>query len=116
MFAPKVARILSYFCNFQKKFDPTPDQLLMTKSLVMNISVDISYYPLSREHIPPIFDFIERIKNYSNITIRTNGLSTQLFGDFDHVMDITKKEIRKSFELPDSVFVLKIVNVDQSDF
>jgi hypothetical protein len=31
-------------------------------------------------------------------------------------MDIVKEEIRKSFELPDSVFVLKIVNVDQSDF
>jgi uncharacterized protein YqgV (UPF0045/DUF77 family) len=82
----------------------------------MKISLDVSYYPLSREHIPPIFDFIERIKSYSSITVRTNGLSTQLFGDFDLVMDIIKKEIRKSFELPDSVFVLKIVNVDQSDF
>jgi uncharacterized protein YqgV (UPF0045/DUF77 family) len=88
----------------------------LKQTLAMNISLDISYYPLSQEHIPPIFDFIERIKRYPNITVRTNGLSTQVFGDFDSVMDIVKEEIRKSFELPDSVFVLKIVNVDQSDF
>jgi uncharacterized protein YqgV (UPF0045/DUF77 family) len=80
----------------------------------MNISVDISYYPLAQEHIPPILDFIQRLKEHVNLQVRTNGLSTQVFGEFDKVMEIIKKEIRESFKLPNSVFVLKIVNVDQS--
>jgi len=80
----------------------------------MKISIDISYYPLSQEHIPPILDFVERIKSHENLMVRTNGLSTQVFGGFDEALDIVKEEMRKSFELPNSVFVLKIVNVDQS--
>jgi uncharacterized protein YqgV (UPF0045/DUF77 family) len=80
----------------------------------MKISIDISYYPLSQEHIPPILDFVERIKKHENLLVRTNGLSTQVFGGFDEVMDVVRDEIRKSFDLPHSVFVLKIVNVDQS--
>jgi len=80
----------------------------------MTISVEISYYPLGREHIPPILDFIKRLKSHKQLLVRTNGLSTQIFGEFDEVMDIAKEEIRKSFELPNSVFVLKVVNVDQS--
>ena len=80
----------------------------------MNISVDISYYPLSQEHIPPILDFIQRLKAHKNLMVRTNGLSTQAFGEFDEVMEIVKNEIRESFKLPNSVFVIKVVNVDQS--
>lgn len=80
----------------------------------MKISVDISYYPLSQEHIPPILDFIERLKAHQQLLVRTNGLSSQVFGEYDEVMEVVKQEIRKSFELPNSVFVIKIVNVDQS--
>jgi len=78
------------------------------------ISLDISYYPLGTEHIPHILDFIQRLKTYPELLVRTNGLSTQIFGDFDKVMDVVRIEIRKSFELPNSVFVIKIVNSDQS--
>lgn len=82
----------------------------------MTISLDISYYPLGREHIPHILDFIERLKSHPELLVRTNGLSTQVFGEFDHVMDFVKHEIRQSFEVPHSVFVIKIVNSDQSAF
>lgn len=78
----------------------------------MNISVDISYYPLKDEFIPPIKDFIERLNNYSNIVVKTNGISTQVFGKYDELMAILTKEIKKSMNLPHSVFVLKIINTD----
>jgi len=80
----------------------------------MTISFDISYYPLGTEYIPHILDFIQRLKAYPELRVLTNGMSTQVFGDFDAVMDAVKTEIRKSFELPDSVFVIKIVNADRS--
>lgn len=78
----------------------------------MNTSVDISYYPLKDEFIPPIKDFIKRLNNYSNIVVKTNGISTQVFGKYDELMAILTKEIKKSMNLPHSVFVLKIINTD----
>ena len=78
----------------------------------MNTSVDISYYPLNVEYIPPIKDFIDRLNTHSEITVQTNGMSTQVFGKYFEVMKILTDEIHRSFELPHSVFVMKIINAD----
>ncbi|MDO8896022.1 MAG: hypothetical protein Q7V19_00115 [Bacteroidales bacterium] len=78
----------------------------------MNASIDISYYPLHDEYIPPIKDFIQRLNQHENIVVNTNGMSTQVFGDYDQLMLILSAEIKKSFDLPHSVFILKIVNAD----
>ncbi|HSW67994.1 MAG TPA: YkoF family thiamine/hydroxymethylpyrimidine-binding protein [Bacteroidales bacterium] len=80
----------------------------------MKVSLDISYYPLCDDFIPHILDFIERLNQYQNIKVQTNGLSTQLFGDYAEVMDILKKEMAVSFQIPHSVFVIKFVNSDRS--
>ena len=82
----------------------------------MKVSVDISYYPLKVEYIPPIKDFIGRLDNYENITAQTNGMSTQVFGEYFDVMKILTDEIYKSFELPHSVFVMKVINADLKKF
>ena len=78
----------------------------------MNTSVEISYYPLNVEYIPPIKDFIERMNSYEALRVKPNGMSTQVFGDYTEVMRALTVEIEKSFELPHSVFVLKIINAD----
>jgi uncharacterized protein YqgV (UPF0045/DUF77 family) len=78
----------------------------------MKISVDISYYPLKEEFKPQIIDFIERINTYENITAQTNGMSTQVFGEYKNVMNALTNEIEKSFGIPHSVFVMKIINAD----
>ena len=78
----------------------------------MNTSVDISYYPLHSEFIPPIKDFIRRLNQYEGITVKTNGISTQVFGEYKKVMGAITNEIEKSFELPHSVFILKVINAD----
>lgn len=78
----------------------------------MKISVDISYYPLKDEFIPPIKGFIERLNANSKITVQTNGMSTQVFGEYFEVMETLTKEIHNAFELPHSVFVLKVINAD----
>ena len=78
----------------------------------MQTSVDISYYPLNEEFIPHIKDFIERLNQNKKLVVRTNGMSTQVFGDYDEVMGTLTKEIKRSFDLPHSVFILKIVNAN----
>ncbi len=78
----------------------------------MNTSIDISYYPLNQEFIPHIKDFIFRLNEYDSISVKTNGMSTQVFGKYADVMRIITDEIERSFELPHSVFILKIINAD----
>ena len=78
----------------------------------MNTSVEISYYPLNVEYIPPIKGFIERMNKYDELIVRTDGMSTKVFGEYKAVMKALTYEIEKSFELPHSVFVLKIINAD----
>lgn len=78
----------------------------------MKISVEISYYPLKEEFKPQIIDFLKRINTYQQLTAQTNGMNTQIFGEYRYVMDALTNEIEKSFSQPHSVFVMKIINAD----
>ncbi|MCF8233743.1 MAG: hypothetical protein K9G67_02920 [Bacteroidales bacterium] len=78
----------------------------------MKTSVEISYYPLKDEFVDPIKEFIDRLNTHADITVRTDGMSTKIFGEYEKVMLILKSEIKKSFEVPHSVFIIKIVNAD----
>ena len=44
----------------------------------MQVPIDISLYPLNKEFILPIDDFIDNLKRYKNIEVQTNPISTQL--------------------------------------
>ncbi len=81
----------------------------------MIISVEISFYPLHDQYLEPISNFIERIKSYEQFFVRVNGMSTQVAGDYDELMDVLNKEIKTSLKLPGSVFVMKILNADLRD-
>jgi len=77
------------------------------------VSIDISLYALKESFIPPIDDFIASLKKYKNIEVRVSNMSTQIFGDYDTVMDILKKEINKTFQSEKNVVLnMKVVNGD----
>ena len=78
----------------------------------MKLSIDISYYPLKDEFIPEIKSFIERINTYPELLAETNGMSTQIFGEYRYVMNALTTEIEKAFNVPHSVFIIKLVNAD----
>lgn len=78
----------------------------------MKTSVDISYYPLNESYKVPIKAFIRRLRKNDSLVVRTNGMSTQVFGEFDDVMGSITAEIKAAFEVPHSVFILKIINAD----
>ena len=79
----------------------------------MPVSVDISLYPLKENFIPPIDDFIASLKKYKTIEVRVNNMSTQIFGEYDIIMDILKKEISKTLGIEKNVVLnVKIVNGD----
>lgn len=81
----------------------------------MIISAEISYYPLKDDFLEPIGDFIERMRAYEELTVRVNGMSTHVIGEYDRVMMALKKEIKQSFELPHSVFAIKFLNTDMRE-
>jgi uncharacterized protein YqgV (UPF0045/DUF77 family) len=81
----------------------------------MKLSVEISKYPLKDEYIPSIQDFIDRLNKHVDLQVITNTMSTQIFGDYDLVMDILKTEIRQSYEkFGRAIFICKFVEGDLS--
>tara|TARA_B000000477_G_scaffold107130_1_gene98578 strand:+ start:515 stop:760 length:246 start_codon:yes stop_codon:yes gene_type:complete len=77
----------------------------------MNIAVDISLYPLDNNFIPPIKDFIKRLQENESIEVVTNPMSTQVRGEYEIVMGIIQKEIKKTFlESSKAVFAIKVLN------
>ena len=76
----------------------------------MKTSVDISLYPLAEDYIPAIKEFIERLQQYPGVNVLRNNLSTQLYGDYDLVMDLLKVEIRNSWDkYGKGIFVVKFL-------
>ena len=79
----------------------------------MDASIDISLYPLTDEFIPVVKDFIERICAYPQVNVVRGDLSTQIFGDYERIMDLLKDEIRHSWETHGKgVFVIKFLMDD----
>ena len=52
----------------------------------MQVSVDISLYPLHQDYIPQIDAFILLLNQESAVQVVTNALSTQLYGEYETVM------------------------------
>ena len=80
----------------------------------MKIAVEISMYPLSAEYLPPIQDFIDRVRTNEQLEVLTNTMSTQVLGEIDEVFATLQREIRASFEAgPRAVFVTKFLGPAQ---
>ena len=80
----------------------------------MKISVDISMYPLQSEFEKPITAFIEALAQERTVNIVRTELSTQIYGEYDTIMNLLNKEIKEVFErIPQSVFVIKLVGEDR---
>ena len=76
----------------------------------MRIAVEISYYPLTADYIPPIKGFIDRLNTYPDLQVITNAMSTQVAGEHARVFEILGRETAVSFaQDPRGVFVMKVL-------
>ncbi|MFY8273497.1 hypothetical protein AAEU32_05180 [Pseudoalteromonas sp. SSDWG2] len=81
----------------------------------MKLSVEISKYPLHQDYIPFIKDFIDRLNAHEGLKVITNTMSTQIFGDYDLVMAVLSREMKRSYEqFGKAVFVCKFLHGDLS--
>ena len=82
----------------------------------MKISVELTLTPLQDNFEEPIINFIKKLRA-SGITVLENPLSTQVYGEYDTVMELLTKEIKEAFELLDNgLLQMKIVKSDRSNY
>lgn len=82
----------------------------------MRISVELTLSPLEDDYEPAIIDFIKRLRN-SGLTVIENPLSTQIYGDYDDVMEVLNEEMKTALEAIDrGLLYLKIVKSDRSSY
>lgn len=82
----------------------------------MKISVELTLTPLQDNYEPAIIDFIKNLRN-SGLTVLENPLSTQIYGDYDAVMNLLQKEMKLALEAVErGLLYIKIVKSDRSDY
>lgn len=80
----------------------------------MKVSVDISMYPMNKNYEEPIIKFINLLKK-SPFTILENPLTTQVYGDYDDVMDFLKTAMKETFLSEEMcVFTMKFIKGDRT--
>jgi len=76
----------------------------------MQVSLEISMYPLTEDHLPVINAFLREM-HASGLEVVTNGMSTQVFGPYDRVMEVTTNALRNGMIGPGKVAVtIKMLN------
>ncbi|MAX78870.1 MAG: hypothetical protein CL843_01680 [Crocinitomicaceae bacterium] len=76
----------------------------------MNVTIEVSMYPLQDGYLDVIQNFIDRVKANEKLEVIVNTLSTQIFGPYDEVMETVQREIKKSYEKESqAIFVMKVL-------
>ena len=79
----------------------------------MKLSAEMSLYPLEEKYEKPILQFIDTLKSNPNLTVKVNTMSTQVFGEFDIVLDELKMAMKSAFsEELARILVVKFINSD----
>lgn len=82
----------------------------------MKISVELTLTPLHDDNEPAIIHFIKKLRA-SNLKVLENPLSTQVYGDYDEVMQVLTVEIKEALELIErGLLYMKIVKSDRYDY
>ena len=82
----------------------------------MKISVELTLTPLQDDYEPAIINFIKSLRN-SGLTVVENPLSTQVYGDYDAVMNLLQKEMKVALEAVErGLLYIKIVKSDRGDY
>lgn len=82
----------------------------------MNISVELTLTPLQDDYEPAIIDFIKKLRA-SGLTVLENPLSTQVYGEYDEVMQMLQKEMKTALTAVErGLLYIKIVKSDRSGY
>lgn len=78
----------------------------------MIVSAELSLYPLTPDYETPILDFIRELRRQPDVEVATNGLSTQLTGNYTAVMQALTHAMEPTLGGTITCsFVIKLLNV-----
>lgn len=78
----------------------------------MIVSAELSLYALTDQYEQSVIDFIHALRAQPGIEVVTNGLSTQVVGEYAAVMEALKLSMEPTLaEEVTCAFVIKILNV-----
>mgnify|MGYP000038270168 FL=1 len=82
----------------------------------MEVSIEISLYPLAEEKFKSeIWSFIKRLRDVDGLQVVTNGMSTQVFGNYDLAVNKVMSEIKHVHQtLNAAVFICKFIGGNRS--
>lgn len=81
----------------------------------VQISVEISMYPLKDDFIPSIDKFLRNLHATEGLKVQTNQMSTQVFGPASTVFSTLEKLIEDSYQQEEQCsFVMKVLSGDVS--
>ena len=76
----------------------------------MEYSIEISMYPLNKDYKKTIISFIHSLKKYPFIKVKTNGMSTQVFSEYNRVMKALLSQKSKLLFLIENKVVFNLKN------
>lgn len=76
----------------------------------MEISVQISYYPLNEEFNSIVGEFIRQLSQVSGLQIETGMMSSLITGDYDLVMHALKETMYPYLDKYQSVFTITVAS------
>ena len=76
----------------------------------MQITLEISYYPLVDKYDEPVKKLIGKMRENERVNIEAGVMSTMISGNYDDVMDMVMRSMKSLMEEYPSVFNLKISN------
>lgn len=82
----------------------------------MRISAELSLYPLQEDYIAPIHAFLDALNQCADVSVRTNAMSTHVYGEYDAVMAAIQGSLKSAFAsgAPMSL-VSKIISLDREN-
>jgi uncharacterized protein YqgV (UPF0045/DUF77 family) len=80
----------------------------------MNITAELSLYPLTGDYVPTIQAYIDELNTIDGLEVRTHALSTEVFGEYSAVMLAIQNVTHTVFCAdPAAVLVAKFLNRDR---
>ncbi|MCF8278155.1 MAG: hypothetical protein K9J17_15620 [Flavobacteriales bacterium] len=77
----------------------------------MQVTLEITMYPLTDGYKEAVKDFLRRLNKFEHVEVITNGVSTQVFGEYDEVMTAYSEALKPSMESGIAIAVVsKIIN------
>jgi uncharacterized protein YqgV (UPF0045/DUF77 family) len=77
----------------------------------MQVILELTLYPLTRQYDEQILRFVEALRNYPDLDVRTGETATVIRGEYEMVFRMLEAECRKVLEQDvRSALVMKLLN------